>query len=110
MLLLGQIHGDDDGDRDGARRSDETVFQYVIRSDRERERLFSEAERLSKASENTSDSSATARVYRELLHERIQRDVAEAREKAERLSGARGSKARKTLLQLEDELLQASQR
>ena len=108
MLLLGQVQSNRNEDPVDIDARDGTVFQHVLRSNKERERLLYEARKLSDAIENTKDSTAAIRVYRELTHQRLERDVAQAGEQAASLSGARGFKARKTLTQLEEELSRAS--
>ncbi|KAK5711537.1 hypothetical protein LTR15_012378 [Elasticomyces elasticus] len=110
ILLLGQTQPASDDDPDEASASQLTVFQHVLRSDRRRQRLTSEAQRLSKAMENTSDPTAIVQAYRELAHQRLEDDVSEAKQTAARRSGVRGLEARKTLVRLEEAISQSSDR
>ena len=87
------------------RPAEETVLQHVMRSDKQRETLLHEAKVLSEAVENTSDPTAVIRVYRELMHDRLERTLVDARRTAARRSGARGSKARQVLIKLEEDLV-----
>lgn len=110
VLLLGQIQSDKSTGRNDTVVHDETVFQHVMRSDKRREQLLYESRRLSEAVENIKDPTAATRVYRELSYQRLEHAITKAREKAAGVSGARGSKARNTLTQLEEELSQAFDR
>lgn len=105
VLLLGQVQDDEDYGS-----SNETVLEHVLRSDKQRERLIHEANRLTMAMDNVADANAMLKVYRELTCERLERDVSEARHRASRTSGVRGLGARKALTKLEEELAAASKR
>nr|POE87815.1 abc transporter f family member 3 [Quercus suber] len=106
ILLLGQVQAAGDaGDRkDISQTETETVLQHVIRADKRRERLLYEARRLSEALQDTDDPTAPAHVYRDLMHQKLEEQTAHSKLIAARQSGARGLKARKTLIQLEKEL------
>lgn len=82
----------------------ETVLEHVVRSDKDRERLLSEMQRLSSGASNADAPILAVRAYREIQHERRERDLADARHMAIKLSGARGAKARKIALNLEAEV------
>lgn len=112
VLLLGQVQEDEDKDRDATASSspDETVLEHVLRSDKLRERRLYEARRLSEAMDNIDDPTAMLKAYRELTHERLEREVEEAKLKASKTSGVRGLGARKALTTLEEELATASSR
>lgn len=105
MLLLGQTHTDFEDDGVELDAEEETVLDYVVRSNRKRGILLREAEVLSCALEIGSDPLAAVRAYREVSHWRLERKVENARQVAERRSGARGKDARKVLLRLEEELV-----
>ncbi|KAK4888493.1 hypothetical protein LTR27_012606 [Elasticomyces elasticus] len=104
ILLLGQTQPAGDGFPEEAGTSQVTVFQHVLHSDRQRQRLVSEAQRLSEALENINDPTAIIQAYRELAHQRVEDDIAARR------SGARGLEARKTLVQLEEAIFRSSDR
>lgn len=89
---------------------DVTVIQHVVRSDKKRERLLHEEKLLSTAVESTKDATAVAQAYRKVAFERLEQQTHEARQIALRRSGARGAKAKKTLLQREAELEEAGRR
>ncbi|KAI7465196.1 ABC transporter domain-containing protein [Hortaea werneckii] len=111
ILLLGQT--DEPSEGQNANPDDSravTVVEHVLRSDKHRERLIEQAKRLSAAVEDTEDPIAAVRVYRELSCERLDSDVAEARQIANRRSGARGLKARKELIRLEEGMSEAVNR
>lgn len=112
VLLLGQTTSSFDQDCEIHSEDDrtETVLQHVIRSNKQRERLLEESRRLSEASENSIDSMAMIKVYRELTHQRLQRQVNETSIISARQSGARGFKVRRTLQNLEEELAQSTTR
>ncbi|TIA59080.1 ABC transporter domain-containing protein, partial [Aureobasidium pullulans] len=112
VLLLGQVQEDEDKDRSTTVSSspDETVLEHVLRSDKLRERRLYEARKLSEAMDNIDDPTAMLKAYRELTHERLEREVDEAKLKASKTSGIRGLGARKTLTALEEELATASSR
>ncbi|KAL2035141.1 hypothetical protein VTO58DRAFT_101058 [Aureobasidium pullulans] len=112
VLLLGQVQEDEDKDRNTTVSSspDETVLEHVLRSDKLRERRLYEARKLSEAMDNIDDPTAMLKAYRKLTHERLEREVDEAKLKASKTSGVRGLGARKTLTALEEELATASSR
>ncbi|THZ00308.1 ABC transporter domain-containing protein [Aureobasidium pullulans] len=112
VLLLGQVQEDEDKDRNTTVSSspDETVLEHVLRSDKLRERRLYEARKLSEAMDNIDDPTAMLKAYRELTHERLEREVEEAKLKASKTSGVRGLGARKALTTLEEELATASSR
>jgi ATPase subunit of ABC transporter with duplicated ATPase domains len=80
----------------------ETVLQYVLRSDLVRQRYLREAKMLSEAVENATDPMAPVRTYRQIEHERLTLQLKEGHRIAERRSGARGKQARKELVKLEE--------
>lgn len=84
--------------------ADRTVLQYVIKSDRKRERLLHEERILSAGLENDRNPTAIIQAHRRIYHERLERRTHEARQTQLRRSGARGADARKVLLKLEEEL------
>lgn len=103
ILLLGQTRDVDvEQDLEGLKLADETVLQYVVRSDRVRERYTREAKVLSDAIENSKDALAPVRAYRRIQTERLALRLKEAHRIAERRSGARGKLARKELIKLEE--------
>ncbi|KAF2995407.1 hypothetical protein E8E13_004944 [Curvularia kusanoi] len=103
ILLLGQTRETDvEEDLDGLNIADETVLQYVVRSDKVRERYMREARILSNAVENVRDAMAPVRAYRWVQAERLALRLKEAHRIAERRSGARGKLARKELIKLEE--------
>lgn len=53
---------------------------------------------------HASDPMAPVKAYRQVGHERLSRTVEEARQIAARRSGARGLKARKQLIEAEENL------
>ncbi|KAF2802432.1 ABC transporter domain-containing protein [Mytilinidion resinicola] len=107
ILLLGQTRSTLDGELENLKLESETVLEHVIRSNREREQLLRESRTLSAAVEHTSDSLASVRAYRKITYERLSKKVDEARQISARRSGARGAKAKKALLELEDKLAQS---
>ncbi|RMY68148.1 hypothetical protein D0863_07304 [Hortaea werneckii] len=111
ILLLGQTDESSEGQTANTGDSGAvTVVEHVLRSDKYRERLIEQAKRLSAAVEDTEDPIAAVRVYRELSCERLESDVSEARQIANRRSGARGLKARKELIRLEEGMTEAVNR
>ena len=107
MLLLGQTESNVEGDLGELELTDMTVLQHVMKSDRKRGRLLHEERVLSAAIEDVKNPTAAVAAYRRIAHERLEGITCEARKIATRRSGARGAKARKTALQLEDELKQS---
>lgn len=110
VLLLGQTQSNLENDLGGLKLTDLTVLQHVIKSDRKRERLLQEERMLSSAIENVKVPTAAVVAYRKVCHERLEQRTHEARQIALRRSGARGAKARKTLLQLEAEVKESEER
>lgn len=104
ILLLGQTESNVDEDLEKLTLSDPTVLDHVVKSDKTRERLLHEERILSAALENTKEPNAIVQAYRIVCHERLKNRTHVARQIQLRRSGARGAKARKTLLQLEEEL------
>ena len=104
MLLLGQTVSNLEEDLRELDLADLTVLQHVVKSDRRRERLLHEERTLSPAIEDAKDPTAAVRAYRRIYLERLEHRMHEARQIALRRSGARGAKARKTVVQLEEEL------
>lgn len=99
ILLLGQTR--EEGLEEmvgGVRMREETVLEYVVRSDAVRENLVKEADVLSKAVESHGDSAAPVRAYRQISHQRLQTQLVEWRQIATRRSGARGKDARNELI------------
>ncbi|KAF1984916.1 ABC transporter ATP-binding protein uup-1 [Aulographum hederae CBS 113979] len=103
ILLLGQTRTVED-DMQNLRLEEETVLQHVIRSDVTRERLIRESAILSEALEGSNDPLKAVKAYRKVSHDRLERRTAEARQIAERRSGARGKDARKQLIKLEEQV------
>ncbi|SMY22178.1 unnamed protein product [Zymoseptoria tritici ST99CH_1A5] len=82
-----------------------TVLEYVLRSDKDRERLMEESETLSTAIEAaTTNPMAGVRAYRKVSLGRLQRETDQARQIALLRSGGRGAQWRKVLLKLEEDL------
>ncbi|KAH7397244.1 P-loop containing nucleoside triphosphate hydrolase protein [Pyrenochaeta sp. MPI-SDFR-AT-0127] len=111
ILLLGQTRETEVEDE--LERLDlkgETVLQYVVRSDRVRERYTREAKILGEAVENSTDPMAPVRAYRRIGHERLALQLKEGHRIAERRSGARGKQARKELIKLEERFEESKQR
>jgi ATP-binding cassette, subfamily F, member 3 len=75
-----------------------------------REQLLSEELRLSAAIDNSQRPTAAVIAYRQIGHQRLQQRTQDARQIASRRSGARGMKARKTLIALEEEVKQSEAR
>lgn len=99
-MLLGQTQASAADAIEGQVLEDETVRQHVVRSDKRRERLLLEAHDLS-AIDNGFDSIAVVQAYRKVCHRRLEDELFEANALALRRSGARGSEARKALLDVE---------
>lgn len=104
MLLLGQTVSNLQEDFEDLKLVDQTILQYVIKSDKKRERLLQEESVLSTALENVKNPTSIVYAYGRIRHERLEDQMSQARQIQLRRSGARGAKARKTLLQLEEEL------
>ncbi|KAF2680827.1 ABC transporter ATP-binding protein uup-1 [Lentithecium fluviatile CBS 122367] len=102
ILLLGQTREAGFEELEGLKVGEETVLQYVVRSDRVRERHMREAKVLSDAIEHATDPMAPVRAYRKVSHERLALQLKEAHRIAERRSGARGKLARKELIKFEE--------
>lgn len=107
ILLLGQTESTLEDELNGLRLSDVNVLKYVVRSDRDRERLLAEERTLSTALEDVAKPMAIVFAYRQVSHQRLERQTEEARRIALRRSGARGIKARKVLLDMEDQMKQS---
>ena len=110
VLLLGQTQSVLDDDLERLPRNRETVLQHVIKSNKRRERLLNEESLLSVALEQVRSPTAAVEAYRSVSHDRLVQQVHEARQIQLRRSGARGAKARKSLLELEDELKESENR
>lgn len=91
-------------------KEDTTVLQHVVKSDKQREQLLREERLLSSGIENTTDPTAVVQAYRQVLHERLERQTHGARQIALRRSGARGAKAKKVLVQCEADLKDSDER
>lgn len=102
VLLLGQTQSSVEDDVANLSLNDTKVVDYVVRSDRERERFLAEEQVLSSAVDNAQNPTAAVFAYRRISHQRLERRTREARQIATRRSGARGIKARKTLNDLEE--------
>jgi hypothetical protein len=110
-LLLGQTRAADDEEDSSdytAPAADQTVLEHVIQSNVARERALQETAKLSKALEDTENPISVVHASRKLKHARLRRDLEEMRRIAARRSGARGAKARKELIALEEKF-EASQ-
>jgi hypothetical protein len=110
VLLLGQTQSNLEDGVGELKLTDLTVLQHVVKSDRKRERLLHEERLLSAAIENVKEPTAAVLACRKVSHERLEQRTHEARQIALRRSGARGAKARKTLIQLEAELKESGER
>lgn len=110
MLLLGQTESNVEDELGELKLSDIKVLEHVIKSDKKRERLLHEEQILSTAIENVRIPTAPVHAYRRICHERLEQRTEDARQIALRRSGARGAKARKTLIQLEEELKESETR
>lgn len=103
ILLLGQTR--ETGLEESVEKldlKDETALQHVIRSDHVREQYTREARILSEAIDDSTDSMAPVRAYRQIRHERLLLQLKEGHRIAERRSGARGKQARKELVKFEE--------
>jgi ABC-type dipeptide/oligopeptide/nickel transport system ATPase subunit len=106
VLLLGQVESEKEDDpASKPAGEDESVLQHVLRSDQKRERLLREARQLSAAFEDASNPLAAVGAYRRVSHERLEDEVAAARQIAIRRSGARGARSRQVLIKLEEALV-----
>ncbi|CCX07847.1 Similar to ATP-binding cassette sub-family F member 3; acc. no. Q66H39 [Pyronema omphalodes CBS 100304] len=101
ILLLGQTETLEDT------RVGETVVEYVVRSDKEREKAMRESELLTTALES-SDPLAACRAMRNLKFQRQLEELEDRKKKAARRSGAKGWNARKELRKIEEEVAAAS--
>jgi ATP-binding cassette subfamily F protein 3 len=102
IMHLGQIRETEtEAGLEDLQSQGESVLQYVVRSDRTRERLLREARALSQAFEETKDDMEPIRAYRRVEHGRLALKLKEGHRIAERRSGARGKLARKELIELE---------
>ena len=111
ILLLGQTReAEVDDEMEKLSLKSETVLQYVIRSDRVRERYMREAEILSEAVENSTNPTAPVRAFRRISHDRLALQLKEGHRIAERRSGARGKQARKELIKLEERFEESAKR
>lgn len=104
ILLLGQTLSNLDQDLGALSLEEQTVVQHVISGDKKRERLIHEEKVLAAAVESTTDPTAAVKAYRQVCHRRLEQRTHDARQIAQRRSGARGAKARKILIQLEEEV------
>lgn len=86
------------------------VIDFVVRSDAKREDLLKEERVLSSAIEDVSNPNAVVLAFRKVEHDRLVGRMEEARRIATRRSGARGMKARKVLIGLEEEVGRSEQR
>lgn len=103
ILLLGQMREpdlDEQISQISQMRAEETVLQYVVQSDRVRERYTKEAKLLGDAIEQSSDPMAPVKAFRRVAHDRLALQLKEADRIAERRSGARGKLARKELIKV----------
>ncbi|KAF1807966.1 ABC transporter domain-containing protein [Eremomyces bilateralis CBS 781.70] len=85
----------------------ETLLDHVVRSDARRERLLHEEAILSSSLKETADPVAAVQAIRRINLDRLKRKLEEAKRVAEKRSGARGAKARKELIQVENEVSEA---
>ncbi|WPG99768.1 putative AAA+ ATPase domain, ABC transporter, P-loop containing nucleoside triphosphate hydrolase [Acrodontium crateriforme] len=104
VLLLGQTRVELEDEVAALSLSEQTVLQFVLKSDTKRERLLHEAALLSAALDGKDGAFAPVKVWRLLKHQRLEAEVAEASMIATKRSGARGMKARKVLIKLEEDL------
>jgi ATP-binding cassette, subfamily F, member 3 len=107
VLLLGQTQSNLEEDFEKLNLQNVTVLEHVIRSDKKREQLLYEERRLSAAIDNAQKPTAAVFSYRQICHQRLEQRTQDARQIASRRSGARGMKARKTLIALEEEVKQS---
>lgn len=84
--------------------NDGTVLDHVVRSDATRERALLEAKHLSEALDDVKDPVAVVRAIRKLNHERLLWKHGALAKIAARRSGARGARARKELITIEDQV------
>lgn len=111
ILLLGQTReAEVENELEALNLKGETVLQYVVRSDRVRERYMREAQILGEAVDNSTDPMAPVRAHRRIGHERLALQLKEGHRIAERRSGARGKQARKELIKLEERFEESKQR
>ncbi|KAF2398889.1 ABC transporter ATP-binding protein uup-1 [Trichodelitschia bisporula] len=111
VLLLGQTRELTlDEEVDGLSVQDETVLEHVMRSNKARDRYLREASILSAALDQQNDPAAPVRAYRQLSHERLEQKLRESQLIATRRSGARGAKARKVLIAVEEEFAASQER
>ena len=110
VLLLGQTQSDVEGDLGKLKLTDLTVLQHVVKNNRERERLLHEEMTLSAAIEDDKSPMAAIHAYSKISNDRMECLTQEAQKTASRRSGARGAKARKVALQLEEDLKQSEAR
>lgn len=104
VLLLGQTQSNLTERMTTLKLDESSVLEYVLKSDQNREKLLREAQILSSALEDTTNSATIVKAYRQLCHEHLEQEVAEAQHIALRRSGARGKKAREVLIELENKL------
>jgi ATP-binding cassette, subfamily F, member 3 len=104
ILLLGQTRVSSDVPADlPTEIKEQSVLEYVTKSDAKRERAMQDLSRLSNALEgDEADAEKSARVIRQLQLEAAEQEEKEAQLTAARRSGARGAKARTVLLEKED--------
>lgn len=101
VLLLGQTRDVElEAKIGGTSMKEETVLQYIVRSDQVREMYAREEEALREGVELSMDPMAPVRARRKVLHGRLALQLKEAHRIAERRSGARGKLARKELIKV----------
>lgn len=111
ILLLGQTRELSLEEKiGGVSIREETVLDHVVRSDAVRENLVKEEEVLSKAVESQGDPTAPVKAYRQIGHQRLQKQLEEWRQIATRRSGARGKDARKELIVMEERFFESRER
>ena len=100
LLLLGQTRVSSDLETDGSGAAlEQSVLEYVTRSDVKRERALKDLSRLSTVLEgDAANSEAVSTVVRQIQLEILQDQEKEAQLTAARRSGARGAKARQDLI------------
>ncbi|KIJ32247.1 hypothetical protein M422DRAFT_184807 [Sphaerobolus stellatus SS14] len=101
ILLLQQTYaeyGTNDED------ADLTVLEYTVKSDTARTEAIRKVTLLKEALDNNADPAAAAKVVLQLKHETRLQELEEAMKMATLRSGARGMKARKELVALEEEV------
>jgi ATPase subunit of ABC transporter with duplicated ATPase domains len=109
VLLLGQTESNFENELAkldiSADTAEPTVLEYVLRSDKDRERLMKEEALLSTAIEAAAtDPMAGVRAYRKVSLDRLQRERDQARQIQLLRSDGRGAQFRKVLLKLEEDL------